>query len=179
VKRLQTPRAPVPALVLALVPFLALAGGCQSGGEHPPQWKSAELAPPSESVLWAVAGQELQRIGFPVGSDADPASLVIRTGWRTQLAPFRGKGHRERAEARIVELEAEKGSGARYRVEIRVERENNMDVVDPIDPTRAKWEEAPDDVETAQVVLHRIRSRLGNSFEVGDPSRPAKAERAR
>jgi hypothetical protein len=146
-------RATVLALALGL-------SACQTGGEHPPQWKSAELAPPSESVLWAVAGQELQRMDFPVGSDADPSQMVMLTGWRTQLAPFRGKGYRQRAEVRF-----EKSAGGRYKVDVRVERETNMDVVDPLDLTRAKWEPAEDDVEVAHIVLQRIRARLGDSLD--------------
>ena len=164
------------ASVLALV---SLVCACQTGSEHPPEWKTAELAPPSESVLWAVAGQELQRMDFPVGSDADPAQMVMLTGWRIQLAPFRGKGYRQRAEVRFEKIQAggksqvaKNTTPGHYRVEIRVERETNMDVVDPLDATRAKWEPAADDVEVAQIVLQRIRARIGDTLERTTAAKP-------
>lgn len=170
---------PVRVLRASLLALAATFVACQSGGEHPPVWSTAQLAPPSESVLWAVAGQELQRMDFPVGSDADPSRMVMLTGWRVQLAPFRGKGYRQRAEVRFEKVEsggkpadgATSGAG-RYKVEVRVERENNMDVVDPIDLGHAKWEPAADDVEVAQVLLQRIRARLGDSLERTSAAKP-------
>jgi len=119
-------------------------------------------------VLWAVAGQEMQRLDFPVGSDADAVHNTLRSGWRTSLAPFRGEGYRVRAEMRYERL-----ASGRYRLEVRVERENNMDWVRPADPAHAKWEAAADDEELAQLLVQRIRARLGDELEVG----PAPARR--
>jgi hypothetical protein len=153
--------------VLALVvASCALLWGCRSGPKYDPVWQTAEVAAPSENVLWAVAGQEMQRLGFPVGSGADPSTMVMRSGWRTELAPFRGEGYRELAEVRFTRVAPQ-----RYRLEARVVREINMDVDRPIDPRSAKWEEAPDEVERSRVLVQRIRARLGERIEVGPERR--------
>jgi hypothetical protein len=151
-----------------VLPFvLALcAAACHAGPDRHAVWEIAEVAAPSENVLWAVAGQEIQRLGFPVGSDADPATLVMRSGWRTELAPFKGDGYRELAEVRFTRVAPQ-----RYRLEARVVRERNMDLENPIDPRSAEWEEAPDDVERARVLVQRIRARLGERIEVGPERR--------
>ncbi len=141
---------------------LALAA-CNSGPKYPANWKTAEVAAPSENILWAVASQEMQRMGFPLGAGADPSLLVMSSAWKTQLAPFKGDGLRQRAEVRFEVLKS-----GRYGVEVRVVKEVNDDIVRPLDPSYAKWIEAPDDVETAQVLLHRIQARLGAKLEVGE-----------
>ncbi len=152
------------ALVLALV-----SSSCASLTSKVDPGESFELDAPSENVLWAVAGQELQRLDFPVGSDADPARRVMLSGWRTSLAPFRGKGHRERAQLRFESL-----GSARFRVHVRVERENNMNISRPIDPSYAEWEAAGLDEATTAVLIQRIKGRLGEKLEVGpDQKRPS------
>ena len=155
-------RAALVCAVLGLV-------GCQLTPKIDPAWSTAELAAPSENVLWAVAGQELQRSGFPVGSDADPSTLVMRTGWSTHLAPFRGDGFREQAEVRFESVAPE-----RWRVEVRVLRENNMDMKRPIDPSSAEWEAVADNSERAAVILQRIRARLGEKLDVRAPAKGVK-----
>ena len=162
-------------LFLARLALVALALGlafafssCASLGSKVDPGTSFEIDAPSENVLWAVAGQELQRLDFPVGSDADPAKRVMLTGWRTSLAPFRGKGHRERAELRFESL-----GSTRFRVKVRIERENNMNITRPIDPSFAEWEAAGLDEATANVLIQRIKGRLGEQLEIGpDQRRP-------
>ncbi|MCC7015259.1 MAG: hypothetical protein IT454_22055 [Planctomycetes bacterium] len=142
---------------------VTLAGACRSTSEEHARWQDVELSAPSENVLWAVAGQELQRLGFPVGTEANQANNVMRSGWRTTLGAFRGEGHRERAEIRFESLD-----GGRYKLEVRVEREDNMDWVRPSDLGHAKWEAAADDTETAAILVQRIRARLPEPLEVGE-----------
>lgn len=146
-----------------LVGALALLGACNTGPKYDPNWTMVEIDAPSENVLWAVAGQELQRMGFPLGAGADPKLLVMSSAWKTQLAPFKGEGFRQRAEVRFEPRE-----GGRYSVEARVVKEINNDMLRPLDPSHAQWEEAPDDVDVAQVLLQRIQARLGAKLEVGD-----------
>ncbi len=141
---------------------MLFVGACQ-GPKHPPAWTEIEIAAPSENVLWAVASQELQRMGFPLGVGADPQQLLMSSAWKTELAPFKGQGFRKRAEVRFHAREARK-----YAVEARVVKEINDDIVRPLDPSHAKWEPAPDDVETAQLLLQRIQARLGAKLEVGE-----------
>ncbi len=147
------------ALGAALALFVA---ACQ-GPKHPPVWTEIVIASPSENVLWAVASQELQRMGFPLGVGADPQRLSMSSAWKTELAPFRGDGFRQRAEVRFFARD-----GGQYAIEARVVKEINDDIVRPLDPSYAKWEPAPDDVETAQLLLQRIQARLGAKLEVGE-----------
>lgn len=149
-------------VALGLVLF---ATSCAS--TTPAKWQTIEITAPSENVLWAVAGQELKRLDFPVGTEADQANDSMRSGWRTSLGSFRGEGHRERAEIRFESLE-----GGRFRLELRVEREHNMDWQRPTDPSYAEWEPAEDDEEAAQILIQRIRSRLPEQLEVGEPRKP-------
>ncbi len=141
-----------------------LVGACRSGPSHDAQWMSSELGVPSENVLWAVSGQELQRMGYPVGSDANPQSLLMTSGWRTMLAPFRGQGYRERAEIKFSKVAPD-----RYKVDVRIAKEINNDLVSPLDPGHAKWESTGDNTESAQILLHRIRARLGDPLELKAP----------
>lgn len=152
-------------LGLALALSLTFSS-CASTGEKDKAGQEFEIDAPSENVLWAVAGQELQRLDFPVGSEADPAKRVMLTGWRTSLAPFRGKGHRERAQLRFESL-----GSARFRIHVSIERENNMNLSRPIDPSYAEWESAGQDEATAIVLIQRIKGRLGEKLEVGPEQR--------
>jgi len=142
---------------------LALALCACMGPKHPPVWTEVVVSAPSENVLWAVASQELQRMGFPLGVGADPRQLMMNSAWKTQLAPFRGDGFRQRAEVRF-----EARAAGSYAIEARVVREINDDLVRPLDPSYAQWAPAPDDVETAQLLVQRIQARLGGKLEVGE-----------
>jgi len=146
---------------IALLAALALCG-CASTSDDGILRVSFEIEAPSENVLWAVCGQEVQRLGFPVGSDADPSSRRMLSGWRASLAPFRGKGHRERAEVRL-----EPQGVRRFKVEVRVESERNMNLSRPIDPACAEWEAQADDESSAMILIQRIKGRLGEEIEVG------------
>lgn len=150
---------------IALLATLALVGCASTSDDRNPR-PSFEIEAPSENVLWAVCGQEVQRLGFPVGSDADPASRRMLSGWRASLAPFRGKGHRERAEVRIESL-----GERRFKVEVRVESERNMNLSRPIDPAYAEWESQADDESSATILIQRIKGRLGEEIEVGPAPR--------
>jgi hypothetical protein len=147
---------------LALCLLLLSLSGCASTPEGGERWHELELDAPSENVLWAIAGQELQRLDFPVGSGADQSQGVMRSGWRTSLGTFRGDGHRERAEVRFERLDT-----GRYRVLVRVECERNMDWTRPSETAHAQWESAPDDQQSAQVLGQRIQARLPAQLEVG------------
>ena len=96
-----------------------------------------------------------------MGSHLDPTTLTATSGWRNSLAPFKGKGRRERAEVRYSAI-----GPHLYKVEIRVEREINQDPVRPMDLSYAKWESAPDSQEAAMVLLQRIRSWIQPGLEM-------------
>jgi hypothetical protein len=158
---------------LALAAWLCLLAACanpfQPNEEEP--WAGAEVEAPSENVLWTVSGMALERSGFPVGSEADPTTLVMNTGWKVNLAPFKGQGFRERASLRLNSL-----GNKRWRVEVRVDKETNEDIKRPMDPSMAKWESAGQDLDAADLILRRIRATLGETLPAKDAQPKAKAK---
>jgi hypothetical protein len=145
-----------------------LAAGCRSTtaaasrwGEG--EWSEATLAAASDRVLWQVTLLSLEKAGFAPGTKMDPVELEARSAWRMSLAPFKGDGFREQAIVRYARL----GQG-RYDVGVRVRRERNDALDNPLDPARAKWVEEGDNVERARIVLQFVRSFLGEEpIEVG------------
>lgn len=148
-------------LLAALCALAPLLGACASTADKAPR-QSFEIQAPSENVLWAVCSQELQRLDFPVGGDMDPATRKLLSGWRTSLAPFRGKGHRERAEVRFEAL-----GDRRFKVDVRVESERNMNLSRPLDPAYAEWDAQADDSASMAILVQRIKGRLGEQIEIG------------
>jgi hypothetical protein len=133
--------------------------------ERPPaKWNGAEIAAASENVLWEVTVLALDKEGYPVGAGLDPAKGVAVSGWKSSLAPFKGKGWRARAHVKY-----ERTAPGRYQLDVRVEKEINQDLVRPLDPTYADWKPAADDEERSSVLLQRIRSYLGGEIDVSAP----------
>ena len=131
---------------------------CSSGCSTPrpaPVWVSGDVAAASERVAWEATRLALEKNNFPVGAGLDPAHMLAVSGWRQSLAPFRGKGFRERCHIRY-----ERKSAGVYTVNLRVERERNDDIVKPLDLTYAEWKSEPDNPERARIVLQYIRSLL-------------------
>ena len=161
-------RALPAALGLVLVALAAapLAIGCSGSHRKPEaQWQSMPdgrpLVAPADSVLWQVTLLALEKQGFPLGSGLDPTTMTATTGWKLQLAPFRGRGTRHEATVRYEPL-----GGGKYKVQVRVRKELNMALVNQLDPTYAEWEPAPDDVDMARVLLQHIRARLDPTLEL-------------
>lgn len=146
---------------LACLALLLCVWACSATQRHPAVWKVDEIQVPSERLLWEVTVFALEKEQFPVGSRLDPTTLTAVSGWRNSLAPFKGKGRRERAEVRYQAV-----GPKLYRVEVRVEREINQDPVRPMDLSYAKWESAPDNSEGAAVLLQRIRSWIAPDLEM-------------
>ena len=163
---MKTARCRSRLLLVCLCLFSALSA-CQSASKYPPQWRSEEIDVPSDRLLWEVTMFALEKERYPTGTDIDPASLTALSGWRYSLAPFRGQGHRERAEIRFKPLGPQ-----RYRVEVRVERELNMDPVRPMDISYAEWEPAADNAEAALILIQRIRSWIAPQLELRSRSAP-------
>ena len=157
---------------LALVPFLFALASCTSctsmgGPPAPGQWTSDEITTASERILWEVTVLSLEKHGYPVGTGLDPATMMATSGWRNSMAPFRGEGYRNRAIIRY-ELVGEN----RYKIEVRVEHQVNMDITRPLDPRYAKWQPDEDDVAQAGVLLQRIKAWIGGDFDVGERPEP-------
>lgn len=137
-----------------LLVLLLLAGSCAST-KHPEQWQPADVRSSSERILSEVTRLTLDKNNFPGGTGLDPTTLSMVSGWNISLAPFRGKGFRERCHIRY-----QRQKDGNYKVEVRVERQRNDDILRPLDLTYAQWEEDPDNVERARVVLQYLRSLL-------------------
>jgi hypothetical protein len=148
---------------------LLLLGACAttSGSEDEGAWVSDEISVVSERILWEVTVLSLQKHDFPIGSGVDPTTMRAVTGWRNDLAPFRGQGFRERAHVRY-----EAAGPNRYEVHVRVEHQNNMDITRPTDARYAQWEPGQDDTVEAGVILQRIKAWIGEDFQVGDTLEP-------
>ncbi|MCK6448677.1 MAG: hypothetical protein L6Q99_19970 [Planctomycetes bacterium] len=152
------------ACVLVVVVVLAVCGASCKSDLPAPEWRDGEVTAASENVLWEVTVLALEKEGYPVGAGLDPSTGVALSGWKSSLAPFKGKGWRARAHVKY-----ERTAPGRYRVDVRVEKELNQDLARPLDPSYAQWEPTADDAERAQVLLQRIRSYLGGEIEVADP----------
>lgn len=119
------------------------------------RWKEAEVAAPSDRVLWQLTLLSLRTQGYPLAAGTDLGSRVVESGWKTDMQPFRGEGERRRAVVKLTPLEP-----GRWKLEARVKRENNENLVTPLDPVRAEWEPAADDEAAAEILLQHIRARL-------------------
>jgi hypothetical protein len=119
------------------------------------RWKTAEVDSPSDRVLWQLTLLALQTQGYPLAAGTDSGARVVETGWKTDMQPFRGEGQRRRAVVRMTPLEP-----GRWKLEARVKREDNQNLVAPLDPVRAEWEPAADDEAAAEILLQHIRARL-------------------
>lgn len=159
-------RASFVCLVLALA---ALVSGCAT--TNPPQWQSASVAVGNERLLLEITEIALRKTGFPVGAGLDPTQLRATSGWKISLAPFKGKGWRERA---TVQYHRE--TSGKYRAAVRVERERNDDIVRPMDLTYAQWESDPDNTERAGVLLHFVQALLHTGDEVLEPAKSSTRE---
>jgi len=149
---------------------LAVLSSCavfQPPSRYPEEWRSGEVTTASERILWEVTVLSFEKADFPLGTGLDPTAMEAVSGWRNNLAPFRGQGFRDRAMVR-----AERVGPDRYRIDVRVEHQVNMDVSRPLDARYAKWEAAPDDVDLAGVLLQRIQAWVGGELEVGERPRP-------
>jgi hypothetical protein len=133
---------------------LALFTGCVNARPDP-KWVGGDLLADSERVLWSATRMSLEKNNFPVGAGVDEAKMTAVSGWRHSLAPFRGKGFRERCYIKWTKV----GEG-RWHLEVRVERDRNDDISHPLDMSYAQWEPDPDNEERAKLVAQHIRSLL-------------------
>jgi len=144
-------------LVLALLcAWLGLL--CFSGCATPrpaPKWVSGDVRAGSERVVWEATRMGLEKNDFPVGAGLDPAHMSAVSGWRHSLAPFRGKGFRERCYVNWTRVGED-----HWHLEVRVERDRNDDISHPLDVSYADWQPDPDAEERARLVAQYIRSLL-------------------
>jgi hypothetical protein len=141
---------------LALGVGLWLTGCSLAPREPDPTWSVAEAVLPSRRLGLEMAAQAFESGGYQIGTGIDPKALSVASQWRTSLAPFRGKGNRKRAEARLTALE-----DGRYKLQVRVQCQANMNLSDPLDVGQAEWEWRPEDTVAADILLQKILALLG------------------
>jgi hypothetical protein len=106
-------------------------------------------------VLWPIVMEEIDRTGFQL--DRDNTSMTtgeFESRWRMELAPFRFEGRRKRIVG--VAREVPVGSG-RFNVRLTVWTQRNADIEDPMDPSKAIWQDVEPDTATTDDLLYRIR----------------------
>ena len=119
-------------------------------------WVEGEAPTVSRRVLWEVTRIAFEREGFPqVAPGFDPVERTVKSGWRTELAPFSGQGFRERAWVKYSTTDSGKLS-----LEVRIQREVNKNLARPLDPQYADWEMAQDSTERARFLLQVIKGNL-------------------
>lgn len=144
----------------------ALFASCSIKNEIEPQWQRLEVDAPSDRILWKVANMSVNNRGYPRG-ELDLAEMEIESGWRNDLAPFRGEGYRTKAHLKMDPIEP-----GRWAVDARVEKEVNKALTRQLSLADADWEPVPDDVAGARVLLQHIRSLLPDDIEPHEPTDP-------
>lgn len=143
-------------LVLSLALGTYLAACSSTPSEPDPVWIEDRVFAPSETVLWQATLSNMWRLGYPVGSQANPNELTIETGWKTQLSPFRGKGYRLMADIRFTRVPVDEDGRLGWDVDVRVKKMINMTLVKPLDAAYAEWEWRDDDEWEAAIILRHI-----------------------
>lgn len=145
---------------LILIPALLAVAACdmmesQTRPDEDEMTASAVYEVPGREVLWEVTVMELEKAGFQLDLGAsDEHAGLFETHWVDTLAPHRYEGKRKKVLGRIVEDEERPGS---YRILMTTWSQKNADIKEPMDPSRAVWQdEEPNEGQTEQL-LYRIR----------------------
>ena len=121
-----------------------------------------EIPTMTSTVLWDVTRLALAKAGFNVIVSTDPVEKQVTSGWSRTWRPSARRAFREQALVRYRHAEED----GHLVVEVRVRRELNMDIVKPLDPTYADWQEDEDNEARAQIIMGYIKAYTGTEFEV-------------
>ena len=147
----------VSVLLLLLVSGLA---SCISVNREIPAERT--VVAKTEFELWQALRIAVDLSDYPVGGGADSAKREILSGWKLDLAPYRGKGFRTRV---IASYQPSEDASTQepleaFDVTIRVEKDIN-ESYRSLDPAYADWKGAPDDLIAAKTIMQRLESLLG------------------
>ncbi len=117
-----------------------------------------------EEILWD-ATLEVVSMRFRLG-DVDRSKGTFKSLHMESLSPFKGEGRRRQVDGSIKE------DGNRYRIELQVWVETNMEIDHPTSSDKAKWKKRHDDPMAAQIMLAQIERllRASGSFTIGADS---------
>ena len=132
-------------------------GSCSLLEEEPePVWESAtiENGPPRRD-LFQLIQFALVQAEFPPGQN-DPVAGRASSGWDLHLAPYSGKGYRERV---LVEATPGEEAGS-WNLRVRVERQRNVEKHLTLEEDEADWEPDADNSLRARIVLQQILTQI-------------------
>lgn len=106
-------------------------------------------------VIWEIVKMEVERSGFQLDRDATNMNTgAFETRWRNELAPFRYQGRRKKMIGFVREVP--EGSKT-FSVRATTWTQKNADIEDPMDPTKATWQDVEPDNGITQDLLRRLR----------------------
>ena len=116
-------------------------------------------------VIWEIVKLEAERSGFQLDRDATSMRRgEFETRWRMELAPFRYQGRRKKMLGFVREIP----EGSRtFSVRVTTWVQQNADIADPMDPTKAIWQDIEPDVTTSEELLRRIKRHFPDSSRDG------------
>jgi hypothetical protein len=139
-------------LLVPAVAALALSGviGCA----EIPYEHSAVYGGISPDLVWDTTLEVVQR-DFAMAS-VNRGRWTFQSRWRESLQPMRFLGERQRVEGRVSPEEGGEG----YRVELRVVKQRNEEMEEPLESKQAKWGHEEADPSAALILLQKIESIL-------------------
>ncbi|MEN8151393.1 MAG: hypothetical protein ABFS86_16370 [Planctomycetota bacterium] len=123
-------------------------------------------------VLWPVLIQELEKTETGYIIDRDKTSRVtgeFETRWKMELAPYRYEGRRRK----ILGVAREMPEGSKqFTVRLTIWQQRNADIEDPMDPSRAIWQDVDPDKATVDLLFYRIKQHFPDFRRSSGPAEP-------
>jgi len=143
-----------PYVSLALLALLLpVAAGCSSSGATG-ELRSDGFRAPAKEFVFDVAADVLRKQGFsPSLESSSKETWTVVTHWDTSLQPFSGKGYRQRATVKVLDVPNRPGW---YYTETQVVRQMNDNMLEPSNAMVAQWGNETRVDELEQVINRRI-----------------------
>jgi hypothetical protein len=104
--------------------------------------------------LWVVTLLEIQRAGFRIDEERTNERLgVFESRWLSFPQPFRFEGKRKRVIGEIVEDPEQAGE---FKVRLTAWLQRNADIENPMDLSKAIWQDEPPDMMTVKQIMYQI-----------------------
>ena len=138
-----------------LVSFaVLLLSACSSGGQPTGAATSRGFPAPDMDVVFFRAVMAMEEQGLSADMDmSDEKTGYVESRWRTSLAPFAGKGFRDKATVHIYPVDGQPGF---FTTETQVIRETNANMTDPSNPGCAAWSEPTRNGDLEDLINSRI-----------------------